>query len=281
MCEVTIQIVSYNSCERLRQTLTAVVENCADVNHEIIVVDNASQDDTLDMLAEQFPDVTVIANPKNVFFSPAHNQASQQANGEYLLILNSDITLPPGVLRKMVDYLNTQTDAGCCSPLLANEDGVQTSYWNERTPWQLARMRAPFANLPKLKNGVFNPPLETSGFGDEEAGFTDIASDACLLIRKELFERIGKYDERMQMYFTEDDICLRVRAHNYKVAVLKSVQVFHEGGHSTRKVKKLSIVDIERKDQYIYFLKHRGRKDAMQSFVYGWLERICVLAAGK
>jgi len=110
--------------------------------------------------------------------------------------------------------------------------------------------------------------------------FPDIVSDACLLVRKDLFNKIEGYDESMLMYFTEDDLCLKSRKENFKVVFVKSAEVLHEGSYSTRKVKPAYIFNIEAKDRKNYLRKYNGNTISYLSILFSNLEKLLLKISG-
>lgn len=172
--------------------------------------------------------------------------------------------------------MEQNSEVGCCSPLLENEYGAQTSYWNERNVWQYFRNKAPLSLFFKQAKDNRNPETTVYQLGNELASYPDVLCGACMLIHNDLFNKIGAFDEQLLMYFTDDDLCIRVRESGYKIAALHSIKAYHEEGHSSKKSKKLKIVNIERVDRNRYFFKHSHPFHALVSVVFGWLEILIV-----
>lgn len=257
MMDVSISIASYNTCDRLCETMRAIFAGSDSVSFEVIVVDNASGDGTPERIRRDFPQVQLIANTENRYFSPAHNQASSIAKGKYFLILNSDITLGHDTLSEMACFLDSHPDVGAISPVLCDKDGLpQRSCWNAPTPLEIILTRNPqmyvfggFHNRGHKRMGriSFETPREV-----------EVVSDACMMIRTTLFLEIGGYDTNMLMYCTEDDICHRVWKAGFKVCILPQLRVTHVESYSTRRSSWRRINEIRVKDTIAYFQKYHN-----------------------
>jgi GT2 family glycosyltransferase len=255
--DVSISIVSYNTYDRLSETLRAIFASSNSVSFEVIVVDNASGDGTPDRVRRDFPQIQLIANSENWYFSPAHNQASLVARGKYLLILNSDITVADNTLSEMVYFLECHSDVGAISPLLCDKDGVpQFTSWLYPSALDFVLTRNPqmyvfgnFDSFRRRKMGKVQLKVPTE---------VEIVCDACIMIRRDLFLQIGGYDERMLMYSTEDDICRRIREAHYKVYILPQLKVTHIGKYTTRKSSWEENNKILIKDTIAYFRKYHN-----------------------
>ena len=121
--DLSIAVVSYNTRDLLLDCLQSVRDRTADVDYELIVVDNASRDGSAEAVRAGFPDVTVLANAENVGFARACNQAASVSSGRYLLLLNSDTIMQKSALRTMVTCLDRHLDVGAVSCLQRNADG--------------------------------------------------------------------------------------------------------------------------------------------------------------
>ncbi len=150
MLNLSVIIVSWNVRDLLRQCLSSVISNQYSVasiqtsrslktddwslNTEIILVDNASADGTVEMLRAEFPDVRVIANTENAGFTRGNNQALAVAQGRYLFLLNPDTELRPGALQTLIDYMDTHPRVGIVGPQLFYGDGMPQSSRRLRRP---------------------------------------------------------------------------------------------------------------------------------------------------
>lgn len=251
---VSAIVVSYNTRRMTLDCLRALHADLADLPAEVWVVDNASTDGSVEDIRAEFPNVRLIANEQNLGFGAANNQAMKLARGEFLLLLNSDAFPVEGATRAMVDYLRRRTEVGVVGPKLLNLDGsMQRSCYRFPSPGQAWRenlwISILFANHPSL--------------GDYQRWKHDHACDvewvigACLLARREVFERAGGFDERFFMYAEETDWQRRVRADGWRIAFFPGAQVTHLGGASGGGRSKISRHAVRSLDLYVE--KHHGR----------------------
>lgn len=253
--DLTISIVSYNTKDILRKCLTSIYKYTKDITFEIIVVDNASLDGTPHMVQSEFPQVTLIANKNNKFFAKANNQALKKAKGKYFLILNSDTYFIDNSLKKMVSFMEKNISVGGCEGLEFYEDGsiVQTG----------SRLSTPlidFYELSYFGTKIANKKVINSyriSSQDRKNTFEiDVGCDAFFIVRKDIMDRIGGYDEKLLLYYTENDLCLRIKKLGYKVVHLGESKIIHKVSVSVNKLgwKKM---DIYYRDLLSYYIKHK------------------------
>lgn len=227
--DLSIAVVSYNTRDLLLDCLQSVRDRTADVDYELIVVDNASRDGSVEAVRAGFPDVTVLANAENVGFARACNQAASVSSGRYLLLLNSDTIMQKSALRTMVTCLDRHLDVGAVSCLQRDADGrvLQSCF-----PFPSIRDHIRHSEeLPMVVRRLAGtvPPMDFTTTRD-----VDWANGACLMIRKALFDRLGGLDERFFMYFEDVDVCCRVQQLGYRVRHVAEAEVVHLLGGSSR-----------------------------------------------
>jgi GT2 family glycosyltransferase len=222
--------VSYNCLESLKACVRSL-EDQTGVESEIIVIDNGSNDGTVDFLKER--KFRSILSQKNLGYGAAVNRAAKEAEGKYLFILNPDTELAPASLETLHKYAESNPDVGLVSPSLRYPDGrVQLSArkFPRRRDFLLGR------GSPFFKYGLT---------GEKEAGYITVNGDkpvnvpavsaTALLVRSELFRRIGGCDERFFLYLEDLDLCRNVRNMKFEIVLLPSVTVFHSWRESSRK----------------------------------------------
>ena len=124
MAKLVVVIISWNTRDLTRNCLLTLFPELEGTDSEAWVVDNASTDDSVEMIKKEFPSIKLIPNKENVGFARANNQVLREAAGEYYLLLNSDTLIPPGSIRTMVDFLDKNPEAGAVGPRLKNAVGV-------------------------------------------------------------------------------------------------------------------------------------------------------------
>jgi GT2 family glycosyltransferase len=209
--DLSIAVISYNTRDLLLACLQSVQDRTTDVDYEVIVVDNASCDGSVDAVRARFPHVTVIASAENNGFAKACNQAAAVSSGRYLLLLNSDTVMQRHTLRTMVTCLDQHLDIGAVSCLQRDECGrlLRSCF-----PFPSLRDHVRYAEtLPAIVKRLVGtmPPTDFTQSQD-----VDWANGACLMVRKALFARLGGLDERFFMYF-EMSTCVVVSS-NWAIA---------------------------------------------------------------
>jgi hypothetical protein len=229
------------------------------LNAEIVVVDNASADSTPVMIKSEFPEMRLVRNTVNRYYAAASNQGLKEAKGMYLLLMNGDIFVAPETVRIMKNFMDSQPGVGAASCILRNRDmSVFPSCWRSRTPVfeifcsELAMRLFPFL-IRRLMN-VFR-------YGEWDRKSTrevDILSDAFIMFRREALEAVGFYDERLRLYYTEDDLCRRLLKSGWRNCHVADTYVIHLLGESTRKRDRRLIHGIWTNDRTTYYSKYYG-----------------------
>ena len=232
--ELSIIIVSWNvegHLKRCLRSIYAVPAQRAEIEMEVIVVDNASIDDTVAMLRREFAQVKLIANGKNKGFAAANNQGMRLAQGIYVMLLNPDTEIVGDALPKMMDYLAQHPEVGLVGPQLLNSDGtVQPS--RRRFP----TLASAFVESTILQRYLSRSSILTDFYvkdrPDDITQEVDWLVGACLLVPNEVIKQVGMLDERFFMYLEEVDWCYRIKRAGWKIVYLPTAQVIHHYGQS-------------------------------------------------
>ncbi len=227
---VDVVIVSFNTRDVLRTCLQSV---SMATPHDIVVVDNASDDGSRNMVATEFPHVRLLANATNVGYGSAVNQAMGACTAPYVLVLNSDTTITCGALTAVAAYLDRRPGVAVLGPRLVHADGrLQPSCYGFPTPFNLL---VDYSNVCQLLRAL---PLAASLLGTrahKDARAVRWVSGAAMAIRREAFEAIAGFDKSFFMYFEEVDLCYRLAQAGWEVHFAPVTDVVHVGGVSTRK----------------------------------------------
>jgi GT2 family glycosyltransferase len=233
--QLSIIIVSWNVRALLRRALTSCRASWG--NHpglEMIVVDNVSTDGTVEMLREEFPQVTVVVNEENRGFTGGNNDGIDRARGSYLLLLNPDTEVLEDALPRMVAYLDQHRDVGMVGPQLRNPDGsVQSS--RRRFP----TLPVLFFESTWLQGLLPRRTLEHYYVEDrspETAHAVDWITGAAMLTRRAVVNEVGGMDETFFMYSEELDWCRRIHAAGWEIHYVPDAQVVHYEGKSSEQV---------------------------------------------
>jgi hypothetical protein len=222
---LSVIIVSWNTRDQLCDCLDSIFCGRPDFELDVIVVDNASDDGSREMVRREFPRVRLIENKENAGFAAACNRGADSAAGRFLLFLNPDTLVQPGTLAGALAFMEGHPEAGIMGCRTLNPDGsLQASAFAFPTP-----LRA-FAVVTGL-----NRFLKLSSFTDHSVLSTpDYVQGSFLMIGKKLFDDCGRFDDRFFLYAEEVDLCLRVRAAGFKTYYFPGVAITHRGGGSSR-----------------------------------------------
>jgi GT2 family glycosyltransferase len=219
--DVSIIIVNYNTKDLLLNCIQSVIEKTHDIQYEIIVVDNASGDGSVEMVRNTFPKIKLIDEKKNWGFGRANNLAVHVAKGRYLFLLNSDTLLRNNAIKILADFLDQNNDAAICGGQLFNQNfSPATSF--QQLPTLIAEWKVCFAPflLRKGQPGFSNPT---------KVGFI---SGADLMIRKTVFDKLNGFDPHFFLYFEETELTYRTKRLNYTVWFVPDAQIIHLGEQS-------------------------------------------------
>jgi N-acetylglucosaminyl-diphospho-decaprenol L-rhamnosyltransferase len=248
---VSIVLVNYNDRRRLLECLASVRRDPGAAEYEILVVDNASTDGSPEAVRGGFPGVRLIVNPENVGFSKANNQGAAQSRGSFLLFLNTDTLVPPRAIAALLERLRSNPSAGAAGPALVHGLGDYQVSFGSRVGYA-AQIFQKFVLNPRHKRALRKRRPE------REVGWL---SAACLLCRREAFERAGGFDERFFLYFEDIDLCFRIRKAGWKLLFVPAVEIKHEGGATTSvspAVRAASRFEY-RRSQLRFYEKHSSR----------------------
>jgi hypothetical protein len=232
--KLSIIIVNYNTKNLTMECVASIIRYNKDISYEIIVVDNASSDGSVEMVKGKFPKVKIIANKNNLGFVKANNQAITRAEGEYIFLLNPDTILLDKNLKQLIDFMNDHPEIGACGPLVLNKDGTMQRqckrsfqyFWTTVTYYSGLWKLFPGSMWWKKKFGKYfllDKP-------DDEICEVDQISGAAMIVRRGVLDNVGYMDEDYVMYWDETDWCFRIKKADWKVYYFPFVKIIHYGG---------------------------------------------------
>ncbi len=259
--DVSIVIVSYNTCSILDECIASIKKETT-VEYEVIVVDNASKDESCRMLRKKHPDVKRIENTQNLGFAIANNQGFEIASGKYFFMLNSDTVILDSAIDKLVEFMDKHLDVGICSPRNVGKDGKLQhncdhfpSFWN--TLWVYSN----FVNrYPNVK--MFNRSrMQYWNYGETKD--VERVAGCSLFIKSDLYKRLGGLDNNYFMYFEETDLCYRVIKNGYRIVYFPYSSILHYGGESSVSQTEQRVIDktvssYYLSSQYYFYKKNYG-----------------------
>jgi GT2 family glycosyltransferase len=259
---VSLVILSYNKRELTSSCLTSIFKHIPEREYEVIVVDNASSDDSVEYIKKNFPKVKLVENTKNSGFAGGCNVGAKHAKGDYILFLNNDAELSSNPLPQMVEVFDNHPDAGVVGGLLVNHNGsLQRSFGSFYTILNVAYLL--FAG----ESG------ELKRFKSLDITHTDWVSGGFMLVKRSVFEKVKGFNESYFMYIEDMDLCYRVKKAGYEIYNTPHAKVKHLGQGSTNKA--FAIVHIFEGLQIFY----KQQRSAFEYYVVKLLLFIKALSA--
>jgi O-antigen biosynthesis protein len=258
---LSVVIVNYNVCHFLEQCLRSVEKACANIEAEVIVVDNNSVDGSVPMVREKFPWVKVIANKENTGFSRANNQAILQSEGEYVLLLNPDTVVEEDTFTKCIDFMDQHEDAGGLGVYMVDGKG-------QFLPESKRSMPTPAVAFYKIF-GLSSLFPGSKRFGRYHLGYLDkhktheveVLSGAFMMLRRAALDKTGLLDETFFMYGEDIDLSYRITQSGYKNYYYPGTRIIHYKGESTKK-SSINYVFVFYQAMIIFARKHFSGKHA-------------------
>jgi N-acetylglucosaminyl-diphospho-decaprenol L-rhamnosyltransferase len=251
---LSVVIPSWNTQELTLACLRSLFEVDHQVDLEVIVVDNGSEDGSPDAIAAAFPLVHLIRNSKNEYYSKACNQGAAVSTKRALCMLNSDTVVTAGALRTMLDYLDANPSCGGVAPRLDNPDG------------SIQPICRRFPTLFDVVVEQFDPDWEVAKAHKRWAAMAEFdhlsprdveqPPGTCLVMRRAEFEALGGFDEDMPLFYSDVDLCLRIWQSGKSIRFLPEARIFHVGSASVVRHPLWRAEFMQ--NQVLYFRKHAG-----------------------
>lgn len=256
MTDLSIIIVSWNVAELLKACLQSIAQSpLREYTLEIIVVDSASTDNSVQMVREQFPQVKLLPQTENLGFSRCNNIGLQVATGRYIFLLNPDTEIVGDALAKMVAYMDANPTVGILGPHTLNTDSTTQS----------SRRRFPtlalgFVESTWLQQFAPKSMLDhyyATDMADNAISEVDWVQGSALLARREVYAQIGGLDEGYVMYSEEMDWCKRAKVAGWRVVYFGQANIVHHGGKSSEQVTARKHIHFQESKLH-YFRKFHG-----------------------
>jgi GT2 family glycosyltransferase len=226
--DLSIIIVSWNVRELLKDCLRSLRNSIDSLSFEVYVVDNDSSDGSADMVRREFPDVSLIANSDNLGFGKANNQALKMCRSRYILFLNPDTFVSEGSIEEMVRFLDRHPGVGMVGPELTDGRGKLLFNWGRLSFRGVAEfvVEGLASTLSRARPVIlFEQPYAVKWL-----------TGACWLVRRDVINQAGPFDENLFMYGEEPDFCYRVRNAGWEIYFLRHVRIVHYKGQSAKQV---------------------------------------------
>jgi GT2 family glycosyltransferase len=224
--DLSIIIVNWNTCELLRDCLASIQHHLTHTPHEVIVVDNASSDDSPAMVAREFPAVRLIPSPENVGFARANNRAMLEARGKWFLLLNSDTRLIDDSVDRLLSTARAQDKIGLAHCRLLLEDG-RTQHSTYRFPSIALTLLEGFGLYKLLPRSLRGDVLLGGYWEQDRERDVDWVVGAFMLLPREVFERTNGFTEEYFMYGEDLEWCHRIRDAGWRIRYYPNAVVVH------------------------------------------------------
>jgi N-acetylglucosaminyl-diphospho-decaprenol L-rhamnosyltransferase len=228
---LSVVIVSYNTRPLLEACLSSL--RSSGIEAEIIVVDNASTDDSAEAVRDRFSEVRLIRSETNLGFAGGNNLAFPHCRGRCVALLNADTEVEPGAFAEMVNFLEAHPQVGAVGPRLLNPDGTVQPSGHRFPRLGQAAVRL-FLRLPQPASppsSIGRLPVKAVSPG-EACENHDWLTGACLMVRRAVLEQVGPLDERFFFECEDVDWCRRIRGAGWEIGLLLTARVTHKGGGS-------------------------------------------------
>jgi GT2 family glycosyltransferase len=251
---LSIIIVNYNGREHLENCLRSLAEHPPATPHEIVVVDNASTDGSVEATVSH-PGVRLVALGENVGFSRGNNAGIRVSEGSLVLLLNNDTLVPEGALDRLIAALDAHPDAAVAGPRIVDGNGdAELSFGPMISPLGELRQKIVMA----LHTRGVGPVSRWVERATRHERYVDWVTGACLLVRREAAERVGLLDERFFLYTEDVDFCASIRADGWKVLFTPAAEIVHLRGRA-RIAAPRAINKAYRRSQIAFYEKHHPR----------------------
>lgn len=261
---LSILIVTYNSRQEIGPCLESLIEAPPLLEHEIVVIDNASPDQTATFVRERWPAVRVVEAGRNLGFAAANNLGFHHSSGGLVLLLNPDTIVGRGSLDTLIAALTSRANVAAAGPRLVDRTG--------RSELSFGSMPSPLTEL-RQKLLVKGHQSQLRGISDmvermtREPREVDWVSGACLLVRRTDAEDAGLLDERYFMYLEDVDFCAELRAHGGKVLFVPEAEVVHLRGQSRRSAQATTERAYRRSQLAFYEKHHPGWAPLLRAYL--------------
>lgn len=291
--QLSIIIINYNTKDLIVQCINSIsmgLENTDILSYEVIVVDNASIDGSSEMVRKKFPTVSIIQNSVNNGYAYAVNRGIKSTSGEYILLLNSDIIFTYNCLFSMLNYMRDNARTGIVGPQLIYPNGNwQRSYGSIPSLGKIildvffiSFMSGKIRNLLRKLGYKFDTKPKSVGYIDGSS----------MLIRRELVQEIGYFDERFFFYAEDADFCFRAHKKKWDIVFIPQSQIIHiRGASSVKKEQNLFSIQLA-KANLQFFEKHYNRISLwiykvltclhfFVRFIKNWIQLVLIFISGE
>lgn len=252
--DVSIILVNYNTQQLTKNCLTSIYEKVTDLNFDVWVVDNNSNDGSCEIIEKEFPQVNLIKLDRNSGFGPANNIAIKKSSAKYVLLLNTDTVLVNNAPKILFDFMEAHPEAGACGGNLYDENMNNVhSYGHQQT---LKYKVINSLHISSLFPSEHKKILDKGHNVENEQKKVDIIVGADLMMKKTVLDKTGLFDEDFFMYWEESELQYRIKKHGYSIYIVPDAKIKHlELGSCKNRSDRREII---LKNEYLYYKKCFG-----------------------
>lgn len=249
--DVSVIIVNYNTLELTKNTINSILEKTKNLNYEIILVDNASTDGSVEFFEKEYKNkIIFIKNNENLGFGRANNKGIEIARGKYVFLLNSDTLLINNAIKILFDFMEKNEDCGICGGNLFDKDLKPTHSFLKQLPslkneldflWK-SMTNIVKSKISKRKDFNYSEKIKRVGY----------ITGADMMIKKSILNKVGLFDKDFFMYFEETELTYRIKKIGYQVISVPMAKIIHLEGKSTIFKEKKIKMFLESKYKYFY-----------------------------
>lgn len=216
MQELTIVILTYNSSHIIKSCL----DNIDLTKYKVVIVDNASRDNTSEFIRTNYPQLQLIQIPKNLGYGRGNNVVLREVKTEFALVLNPDALISESSIQKVLQAMKLDVKVAIAGPLILEQNTIS----NEDIAKEKARIEEDFSTIKDMYYEKFGNSYDSR-----------FVSGACIFLRMEVFQKLGFFDEKIFMFYEDDELCLRAKRNGYRNLTVTDAVVCHVGASSSKK----------------------------------------------
>jgi GT2 family glycosyltransferase len=265
LADVAVVIVSYNTERLLGECLQSLHEQRGDLRQQVIIVDNGSSDGSVDMIRSRFADVELIESAENLGFARGVNLAASRANAEFVLLLNPDTVVLDHAIERLVNFARSNPGRGLYGGRTVKRDGTleQSSCWALPTVWSMTCFALGLTTL--FRNSTWFDPESIPGWHRDTVREVGIVTGCLLLVPRDVWSKLGGFDERYFMYGEDADLAFRARRIGFRPVICPEACIVHDVGKAS----------ATRADKLL--LLFRGKATLLREHFSGWRKSLVLL----
>ncbi len=272
MIDISIIIVNYNVKEFVKNLLFSLHKALEKYSSEIILIDNASSDGSVEDIQEKFPYVKVIANKENIGFGKANNQGLEISKGKFIVLINPDTIVREDTFSKLIEFIEANKEVGMTTCKVLNPDGTLQLACRRSFPgpWTSFTKITGLSNL--FPNSKLFSKYNLTYLNENKANEVDAISGSFMMFTREVYEKVGGFDPQFFMYGEDLDLCYRVQSAGYKVFYTPITEIIHYKGESTKR-SSIDETKIFYNAMHLFVKKHLS-----SSFLVEVILRLAIVA---